>query len=78
MIEALTVRSHWLLTSSSLFKEWEKGKKRNAEVTGRADDEIGNVKTKEKWLEKKIWKTKWKKDEFCGEEGENIGEQRGW
>jgi len=38
-----------MLTISSLFKN-EKKKKRNSKVIGGESDEIGNVKTKEKWL----------------------------
>jgi len=31
-------------------KEWEKGKKKNQEVTGEEGDENGDVKIMEKWL----------------------------
>jgi len=80
--------SRQLLKSSSLLKNEKKKEKkkkkkkkkknkRNPEVIGRGDDEIGDVKTKEKWFENWFGKQNEKKDELCGEEGENKSEQRG-
>jgi len=65
VIEALTVRSRYLLTSSSLFKK-EKKKERKLKVGGGEGDEDIDKKTIKKWFWNQFLKQGKKREELIG------------